>query len=269
MWVNVLGGSAVGILILMLSTWGVSVVLRNTSIVDVIWGIGFAIVAFISLIITVPSDRTSVGDFFEWESPSRWLLVMLTTIWGSRLSLHLAVRNYGQPEDKRYAAMRANWGEGYWWKSLFIVFLLQGVVMWVVSLPLQAGIAHAQNGWKLFHWLGLVSWVIGFYFEAVGDWQLTRFRADPANKGKVLQHGLWRYTRHPNYFGDFCIWWGLFLIAVAHGEHLWTIISPVVMSYFLLKISGVTLLEKSLVREKSEYADYVQHTNVFFPGPRR
>ncbi|MCA9174727.1 MAG: DUF1295 domain-containing protein [Planctomycetales bacterium] len=265
---EVLGFSALGILALMVSTWIVSIVLRDVSIVDLMWGLGFVVVAFISLL-NVPSEPQARSDIFDWDVPSRWLLPTLTTIWGLRLSVHLARRNHGQPEDKRYAAMRSSWGQGFWWKSVFVVFLLQGIVMWLVSLPLQAGITRAQHGWEPFHWVGLAIWSVGLFFEAVGDWQLTRFRADPANRGRVLQHGLWRYTRHPNYFGDFCIWWGLFLVAVAHGDHLWTVISPALMSLFLMRISGVTLLEKSLVRERPEYAEYVRHTNAFFPGRRR
>ncbi|MEW4489945.1 DUF1295 domain-containing protein [Thalassoglobus sp. JC818] len=250
--------NAAAIGILMLATWIVSIPLRNVSIVDFVWGMGFVIVGWITYGLSVSTYSTT-----------QLLLPCLTTIWGVRLTLYLVWRNSGQPEDKRYVSMRNSRGESFWWQSLFTVFLLQGVVMWVVSLPLQAGIANHQAGWTLLTIAGLMLWGIGLSFESIGDWQLARFRSNPENEGKVLQSGLWKYTRHPNYFGDFCVWWGIYLIAIAHGENYWTAIGPIVMSIFLMQISGVRLLEKSLSQDKPEYAEYARRTNAFFPGPQR
>jgi steroid 5-alpha reductase family enzyme len=165
--------------------------------------------------------------------------------------------------------MRAHYGLRFRWISLFTVFLLQGALLWFVSLPLQ--LAAAQNSEQPFRALdalGVTVFLIGFAFEAVGDWQLSRFKGDAANAGRVLDRGLWRYTRHPNYFGDFLVWWGLFLLAAACGAW-WTIAGPLMMSVLLLRVSGVSLLERSLNQRKPEYAEYVRRTSSFFPWPPR
>jgi len=246
---------------LMLLIWAVSVLLRNVSIVDLVWGLGFVAIAWATL--SVRWHRESPTQLFE--SPSVWLLPLCTTVWGVRLSGYLAWRNHGQGEDKRYAAMRERRREAFWWRSLYVVFLLQGVVMWIVSLPIQVGIGQAQPGWSLLHLLGIAMWALGLTFETLGDWQLARFKQDPDNRGRVLDRGLWRYTRHPNYFGDFCVWWGLYSLAAANGVAVWTVFSPAVMTLLLMRVSGVSLLEKSLSREKPDYAEYVRRTNAFFP----
>ncbi len=149
--------------------------------------------------------------------------------------------------------------------SIYVVFLLQGAVMWAVSLPLQAGITLAQPGWTPWHGLGIVLWTVGILFETIGDLQLARFKAVSDNQGKVMNKGLWRYTRHPNYFGDFLVWWGLYTIAIAHGNGLWTFIGPLTMSVFLIRISGVTLLEKSLHETRPGYRAYTRETSSFLP----
>ena len=246
---------------LMLAVWVVSIPLRNVSIVDLAWGFGFVCIAWVSVLVA-STDSVTAG----WtERPSMCLLPLCTTLWGLRLTGYLAWRNHGRPEDKRYAAMRARRGNAFWWQSLFVVFLLQGVVMWVVSLPVQVGVAQAESGWAWVHAIGLVLWSVGLFFETVGDWQLARFKAQPENRGQVMDRGLWRYTRHPNYFGDFCVWWGLYALAAAHGASVWTVVSPLLMSIFLLRVSGVTLLEQSLREEKPDYAEYVRRTNAFVP----
>lgn len=260
---EILLGNACLVAGVMAITWLVSIPLRNVSIVDLIWGLGFVLIAGVTWF----RSRGAAETFGEF--PSRDLLLICTTLWGCRLSGYLTWRNWGEPEDKRYRAMRAVRPQSFWWVSAGMVFGLQAVIMWIISLPVQFGIARAATGWTALHGLGLLIWSVGLFFETVGDWQLARFRANPANRGQVCQIGLWRWTRHPNYFGDFCIWWGLFLLAIAHGEHLWTILSPAAMSFFLLRVSGVTLLESSLMQEKPGYAEYVQRTNAFFPGPPR
>ncbi len=253
---NVYFANAVLISAVMLIVWVISIPCKDVSIIDLIWGLGFVFIGWLTFVITEPNS-----------SPSRLLLPCLTTIWGLRLSGYLALRNLGHAEDPRYAKMRAYSGEVFWIVSLYKVFLLQGVIMWIVSLPLQAGITNAKPGWHVLHFAGIALWCIGLFFETIGDWQLARFKSESANKGRVLDTGLWRYTRHPNYFGDFCVWWGLYSVSIAHGSNYWTVISPLVMTLFLMKISGVGLLEKSLKQTKPEYENYIKRTSSFFPLP--
>jgi len=247
--------SAATIGVLMVLVWFVSLLLKDASIIDLVWGTGFVLVAW------------AVWFRAEHRGTAQWILPVLTTIWGLRLSVYLAWRNHGQPEDRRYQDMRHKWGSAFPWVSLVTVFALQGVVMGIVSLPLQMGIATAEHCWTLLLSIGLAVWAAGLFFESVGDWQLARFKADPDNTGKVMDTGLWRYTRHPNYFGDFLVWWGVYLVAVAQSSAWWTIIGPIVMSVFLMRVSGVTLLEKSLRASRPGYEDYVARTNAFFPWP--
>jgi steroid 5-alpha reductase family enzyme len=237
--------------------WMIGTGRRDASIVDPFWGAGFVLTAWLAWWLNAPA-------------PSRVLLLLsLTTAWGLRLSIFLLWRNWGHGEDRRYAAMRDHHGPTFWWVSLFTVFLLQGAILWFVSLPLQ--FAAALNLANPLGWLdaaGTLVWAFGLCFEAVGDWQLARFKANPANRGKVMDQGLWRYTRHPNYFGDFCIWWGLYLIASAGGA-AWTIFSPLLMSFLLLKVSGVTLLEKDITDRRPDYAAYQARTSSFLPRQPR
>ena len=242
--------AAVGIVSLMLVTWLVSLAIRDASIVDIVWGLGFVLVGWIAL--------------WAGEGDARsWLVAVLTSLWGVRLAGYLAWRNLGKGEDYRYQAMRRKYGARFPIVSLFVVFGLQGVLMWVVSLPVQA--AHGGDIGFL-DWLGMGSFALGLFFETTGDLQLAAFKRDPANKGKVLNTGLWRYTRHPNYFGDFCVWWGLYLIAVAGGAW-WTAIGPIVMTALLMKYSGAGLLERTIGSRRPGYEEYVRTTNAFFPGP--
>ena len=239
----------------MLSTWAVSLVLRDASIVDLVWGLGFVVVAWAAFALASDDTRD-------------WLPPVLCSAWGLRLTAHLARRNVGHGEDPRYAAMRRQHGPRFPLVSLLTVFLLQGVVMWTVSLPLQG--AQSSAGTSLtIQVFGAVVWGVGFVFEAVGDWQLARFKADPANRGRVMDRGLWRYTRHPNYFGDSLVWWGLYGVSFATGSPWWSAVGPLLMTFCLLKFSGVTLLEKSLHDSKPEYAAYVARTSAFVPLPPR
>ncbi|WP_442508444.1 DUF1295 domain-containing protein [Novipirellula sp. SH528] len=236
----------------MLLLWSISLRLRDASIVDIFWGVGFVLVAWVTFVVTET----------DWRST---LLAILTTIWGLRLAIYLAWRNHGKDEDARYQAMREHRGDSFWWISFFTVFGLQGVVMWLVSLPVQIGqtVASPMNG---LNYLGIAVWVIGFFFETVGDLQLARFKATKDESDKVMDQGLWRYTRHPNYFGNALIWWGLFLVAVTPST-LWLAISPIAMTFLLLKVSGVALLERSLADRSQEYRDYIQRTSAFIPWP--
>lgn len=249
--------SAVAIALLMLITWIISGIVKDASIVDLIWGFGFVLVAW------------SV-QFFSAAGAGGWLLVILTTVWGLRLSIYLSRRNLGKGEDFRYQEMRRQHGDRFFVVSLGTVFGLQGLLMWVISLPLQMGIATSVPGLgvSVLGGVGIALWALGLFFEAVGDWQLARFKADPANRGQVMDRGLWRYTRHPNYFGDFCVWWGLYLIA-ASGGAWWTVVGPILMSALLIRYSGAGLLEKTISSRRPGYDDYASRTNGFFPGPRK
>lgn len=244
---------------LMLMTWVASVLLRDASIVDPIWGFGFVLIAIASLLHAMGLDFPS------------WLLGLLAIIWGLRLGIYLTWRKLQEPEeDYRYQAMREKQGARFWWVSFFTIFLLQGVAMFLVSLPVQLGILNRGDepltfvGQILFV-AGILFWLVGFFFETVGDWQLARFKSKEENQGKVLDSGLWHYTRHPNYFGDFSVWWGLWLLSLAAGGPWWTVICPLVMSWLLMKVSGVTLTEKSINERRPDYADYKKRTSPFFP----
>ena len=234
--------------------WCVSLALRNASIVDPFWGFGFVMVAWMMVWLRDPHAGRS------------WLLLACTTIWGLRLSLFLLWRNTGHGEDPRYAAMRSYHGEAFWWRSLFTVFWLQGILLWFIAFPVQWGIVPDAVPLDWLDALPLGLWMVGMIFETAGDWQLARFRRDPANRGRVLQSGLWRYTRHPNYFGDFCVWWALYLLAARNGA--WgTFLSPLLMSVFLVYVSGVRLTEKTISDRRPEYEQYKRRPNAFFPGP--
>ena len=242
------------ILGLMALLWLVSLALKNSSIVDIFWGTGFVIVTWVAFALTPEGFATR-----------KILLNILVTIWGLRLSLHILTRNWGKPEDFRYQVWRKEAGAAWWWRSFFKVFFLQGIILWIVSAPLLAAqISARPNQLTWLDYVAVVLWLIGFYFEAMGDWQLRRFKANPANKGKVLNTGVWRYSRHPNYFGDATQWWAYYLVALAAGGW-WTIFSPFIMTILLLRVSGVTLLEKTLKDEKPGYKEYIETTSEFIP----
>ncbi len=236
---------------LFLATWIASVARRDASLADRVWGLGFVVVAWVIALRSVAAD---------------WLVVLLVSIWGLRLAAHITVRNWGHGEDRRYRAMRERNGSGWWWTSLFWVFGLQALLCVIIALPLAVAIPNPHSGW--LRTVGLVVWAIGFAFESIGDWQLVQFARDPANRDRVLDTGLWRYTRHPNYFGEVVLWWGLWLIAVGAGGW-WTAIGPVVITVLLLRVSGVTLLEADITGRRPGYAEYVRRTSAFVPRPPR
>jgi steroid 5-alpha reductase family enzyme len=235
--------------------WLVSLARNDVSIVDSLWSLMFLLVALVY-----------AGTAAE-PGPRILLVLALTTIWAIRLSAYITWRNHGQDEDYRYQEIRRNNEPGFRFKSLYIVFGLQAVLAWVISLPLVVAISGQAAPGPL-DYAGAALWLVGATFEAVGDWQLARFKRDPGNRGKVLDSGLWRYTRHPNYFGNFTLWWGFWLIALAAGGW-WTIFAPLLMSFLLLRVSGVVLLEKDIGQRRPDYAEYIRRTNAFFPGPQR
>ena len=238
--------------------WLTSLIKRDASIIDIFWGLGFVTLAWFY--------RSQV----PLETFRQTLVPMLVTLWGLRLALYILWRNRGHGEDYRYAAMRQKWGARFPLVSLLTIFWLQGVLFWLIGMPLlQVQASRQPMGWTWLDSLGLALFAIGFFFEAVGDWQLARFKADPAHKGKVLDRGLWRYTRHPNYFGDATLWWGFGCFALATDGSLWTVISPALMTLLIIKVSGVALLEKGLGDTKPQYRDYVRRTSAFIPWPPR
>jgi steroid 5-alpha reductase family enzyme len=249
-WVQAL----IVIMIMMTTLWIISVFIKNVSIVDLFWGLGFMVTGWFYYFNT------------EGLEPRKLVLMIMVTIWGLRLSGYLTWRNAGKGEDFRYKQFRKNYGEKrYWWISFFQTFLLQGVLMWLISVPLlgaqyQSGNSHLG----VIDFAGIVLWIIGITFESGGDFQLARFKADPSNKGKVLDSGFWKFSRHPNYFGDAAVWWGYGLLSIAAGSFL-PALGSLLMTALIIKVSGVALLEKSLVSDKPGYREYVERTSAFIP----
>ncbi|NJD17947.1 MAG: DUF1295 domain-containing protein [Gemmatimonadetes bacterium] len=231
--------------------WAVSVRLRDASIADPFWGPGFLLVGLAYL--------AAHGN----STPRGFIAVALVAAWAARLGFHLLRRNRSHGEDPRYAAMRAGHGARFWWVSLGTVFWLQAALLWIVSLPVLAAVVGSAplGAWDA---AGVAVFLAGFLTEAVADAQLARFRDDPANRGTVLDRGLWRYSRHPNYFGDALLWWGVYFLAVGAGAP-WTVVGPALMTLLLVKVSGVALLERSLVQTRPGYAEYVRRTSAFVP----
>jgi steroid 5-alpha reductase family enzyme len=255
---EVMGPAALVALSVVTALWMASLILRDASIVDVFWGLGFVLLTWVYFVLT-PDGSTS----------RKLLIGTLVTLWGLRLSIHILWRNWGKGEDFRYRKWRDAAGRSWWWKSYFKVFLLQGLLMWIISAPLAAAqVSPTPGSLALLDILSIPVWLVGFLFESVADWQLARFRGNPDNRGKLLREGLWRYSRHPNYFGDATQWWGYYLVAAAAGGY-WTLFSPILMTYLLMRVSGVTMLEQTLKTHKPDYRDYIASTNAFLPWPPR
>jgi steroid 5-alpha reductase family enzyme len=256
---TVMLASAGGALALMVALWLASVALRDASIVDSFWGVGFIVIAWICV---------AVG---HGEHDRRLLLAILVTIWGARLATHIARRNHGKGEDPRYVAMRERDGARFWLTSLYRVFLIQAATMWVISLPLQAaGSLGRGRGLGALDVIGAGVWLLGFGFEAIGDLQLDRFKADPNSAGKVMDAGLWRYTRHPNYFGDATLWWGLGVIGLASGlGAAWGLVGSALDTLILTRVSGKPILERDIETRRPGYREYIERTSGFFPLPPR
>lgn len=247
--------AALTIAIIMVTTWLISVAVKNASIVDIVWGAGFAITSWV------------LAATLDGNSGRQTLLAVMVGLWGSRLALYLAKRNIGHGEDWRYVAMRKKAGKKFVWSSLVTVFGLQGVLMWIVSLPVQFGNGDDTPGIGPVAVIGVMVWLVGFLFEVVGDMQLSRFKKNPDNAGKILDTGLWSLTRHPNYFGDALLWWGIGIVGAETGSGVIGFVGPVVMTFFLMRVSGVPMLERSMSKRKPGHAEYVARTSSFFPRP--
>ncbi|MFG2122561.1 DUF1295 domain-containing protein [Streptomyces sp. NPDC048710] len=253
-----LGWAACAVSAVLLATFAVAVRGGVHRVVDVAWGLAFTAVALV----------TCAASAGEGDTGRRILVAALTSVWGVRLAVHIARRGRGTGEDPRYTALLAKAPGNRDLYALRMVYLLQGALVWLISLPVQAA-SYVPSGMTAFAWAGAALWAVGLFFEAVGDAQLARFKADPAHRGRVMDQGLWRYTRHPNYFGDFCVWWGLFLIACDSGASAAvSVVSPLVMSLLLIKGSGKPLLERHMA-QRPGYAEYAARTSGFLPRPPR
>jgi steroid 5-alpha reductase family enzyme len=252
---SVLPAVAIAVAALMLTGWLASLALKDVAIVDPLWGPAFALTAVVAALVA------------DGCSGRRLLLAVLIGLWGLRLGAHLMVRKLGEAEeDRRYQALRARHPRNFALFSLLAVFGLQGVLVLLVSLPVQ--VADTRGGSLGLEVLpGVLVWLVGLSFELIGDEQLRRFKARPESKGQVMDKGLWRYTRHPNYFGDACVWWGIWLVALPAGGTWWTAVGPLVMTWLLVRGSGAAMLERDIGERRPGYAEYIRRTSGFIPRP--
>ncbi len=241
-----------------LATFAVAQRLKNHGLVDIAWGTGFVLSAWVSFALGAPTGPVPIA------------MTALVTVWGVRLTWHVARRNLGKPEDFRYAHMRETWDPKTYGLRMFLrIYLLQLVLNYLIALPTVVTNLAAPAGWTGWASAGVAVWAVGFFFETAGDAQLARFKADPANRGKLLTTGLWRYTRHPNYFGEAAQWWGLFLLALRGWSTVWLVLSPLLITLFLLYVSGVPLLERKYAG-RADWEAYRRRTPKFFPWlPRK
>lgn len=243
--------SLAALLLFAIGGWFLSLILKKVSHVDSMWSLFFLLVALVSS--------------YQIDSLSQrgWLVFFFVICWALRLCIYLTWRNWGH-EDSRYETIRNNNQPHFWFKSIYIVFGLQAVLAWIISISIVA--AMSMNGdLNLLDFIASALFLFGLSWQVVADWQLTKFKANPSNKGKVLDSGLWRYSRHPNYFGECCIWWAFYMMALAVGAW-WAIVSPILMTLLLLKVSGVSLLEETIAERRPAYLDYIKRTNAFIPG---
>jgi steroid 5-alpha reductase family enzyme len=229
-------------------------ILKNNSIVDFGWGLGLVLLALIQLFTVTPLNLSAI------------IVTLLVTIWGIRLSYHIAKRNFKRGEDFRYLNMRKKWGKYPYINAFFKVYMLQALFMYIVATPIMLVFETGINQLNLITLLGILVWILGFYFEAVGDKQLKDFIKKPENKGKIMKSGLWRYTRHPNYFGEAIMWWGIFLIVLPSAYGIAAIMSPLIITYLLIFVSGIPMLEKKY-ENNEEFKDYARVTSKFIPLP--
>jgi len=251
---EILVGAAIAVFIYMTAVFVAALLARDNSIVDIAWGLGFILVAWLTLLIG------------NGSGPRRFFVTTLVTIWGFRLAVHIFVRKRGRGEDFRYAKWRRDWGRWFMPRSYFQVFMLQGIFLLIISYNAMLVNASASPRLRALDLAGAAVWAAGFFFEAVGDAQLERFKKRPENSGRIMTTGLWRFTRHPNYFGEAVMWWGIFLIGVSAPAGWTGVVSPLMITFLLLRVSGVTMLEKKY-EGNSAFAEYARRTSAFFPLP--
>ncbi len=244
-----------GILFLyMTSFFVVSLIKKRNDVADIAWGLGFVMLSWISFFV---SPEPAVRNI---------IVSVLVSIWGFRLAGHIYIRNRGKKEDYRYLEWREKWGSWFYLRSYFQVYILQGLLLYLIVLPVLFINKESGSGLGVLDFIGIFVWSIGFFFESVGDAQLASFLKNPKNRGKLMREGLWKYTRHPNYFGEALLWWGVWIIAFSATESFWLVISPMIITLLVLKVSGVTMLEKKMI-EHPDFADYKKKTSVFIPLP--
>ncbi len=244
-----------GAVLLYMTTWfALSLLLKRNDIADIAWGMGFVFAAVVSLV---------AAGFF---APRALLVSLLVLVWGLRLALHIHARNRGRGEDKRYKQWRQEWGKWFYPRSFLQVFMLQGILLLIVSVPVIMINASTTTPFTWIDFAGVAVWLFGICFEAIGDWQLLRFMRNPANRGTLMTTGLWRYSRHPNYFGEVTLWWGIYLIALGIPNGWLTIIGPVTITFLILKVSGIPMLEKHY-EGRADFEEYKRRTSAFFPLP--
>jgi steroid 5-alpha reductase family enzyme len=244
------------IVIYMVIWFIISQVLRRNDTADIAWGLGFIVTAISAMI------------FSNGTTPRGFIGLSLVVLWGLRLACHIFLRNRGKPEDKRYIKWKQEWGKQAVIRAFFQIFILQGLLIIIISLPVTIIITSEKNSLGVLDFLGICIWLIGFVFESVGDYQLVRYKKNPANKGKLMTQGLWRYTRHPNYFGEVVLWWGIYLIALSVSQGWATLLGPITITYLILKVSGIPLLEEKY-KDNPEFQTYKKRTSAFFPLPPR
>lgn len=242
-----------GLLVFFVLTFVVAQIQKNNGLIDIAWGMGFVFSAGLSFVVGEPKGLVPM------------VMTACVLIWGLRLTWHLARRNLGKPEDFRYAHMRETWDPKTFYIKMFVrIYILQLILNYLINLPTIVTNLQDQTGWGILASLGLIVWLIGFMFESVGDHQLKQFKLPPANKGQLITHGLWKYSRHPNYFGEAAQWWGLWIMAISGGRNYWLFFSPLLITLFLLYVSGVPLLEKKY-EGRPDWEAYKQRTPKFFP----
>lgn len=234
----------------------ISLIQKRNDVADVAWGLGFVLLAWAEFYI---SDTSGLRGL---------MVCFLVSIWGLRLAWHIHRRNKGKPEDYRYQKWRRDWGKWFYLRSYLQVYILQGVLIFVVGLPVLVINKSFGTVLGVLDFVGVTVWLFGFYFEAVGDAELARFIKNPDNKGKLMQSGLWAYTRHPNYFGEVTQWWGIWLIALTVPYGVMTIVGPLTITFLILKVSGIPMLEKKM-EQNPEFAEYKRKTSLFIPLPKR
>jgi steroid 5-alpha reductase family enzyme len=258
-FLTILKLSAVLILSYMVVIWFLSLVFKDASIVDIAWGLGFV---FVALFTYLSGERPSLG----------LVASLMVIIWGVRLTVHIFLRNLGRGEDWRYKKWREDWGKWFVLRSLVQIFLFQGFLLLLITLPIININSMQADMYRDFTYnptlllVGVLIWLVGLFFEAVGDYQLMRFKSDPSNSGQIMQEGLWKYTRHPNYFGEVTLWWGIFLVVLAAGGSIYTIIGPLTITILIVSVSGIPLLEKKY-EDNEKYKKYKKRTSIFFPLP--
>lgn len=247
-----LGFSALAVFVYVTAWFFISLALKRSDVTDIAWGLGIALVGLVASFLQVqPTERVT-------------LLLLLVAVWGVRLSIRIFLKNRNKKEDPRYTLMAEKWGRWTLLIRYLQVFVLQGVLMLVIGYPFIHASVYDQGGLGILALIGLLVWIVGFIFEALGDYQLDEFLKKVENKGKIMRYGLWKYTRHPNYFGEVTMWWGIFIILLEVPFGIWTIVSPLMITFLILKVSGIPMLEK-MFEGNAEFEEYKKTTSAFFP----